>query len=195
MKNKSLLEKMGYIDTKYVENAVYPQKKKVRTFRRGFVAAACCALVITAAGGAYAADVGGIQRAVQLWIYGDKTNATITFDKDENSSSYSIQYKDEDGKTHERGGGGVAINDDGTERPLTEDEMMEQINAPEVIYNDDATVMLYYLDKELDITDKFNDGVCYVKLEGDDETLYLTIKYNNGYAYSKNKYVMPYEFN
>lgn len=43
-------------------------------------------------------------------------------------------------------------------------------------------LMECYQDQKLDITDKFVDGVCYTKIEGKDKTLYLTVKYDNGYA-------------
>ena len=42
-------------------------------------------------------------------------------------------------------------------------------------------LMECYQDRKLDITDKFVDGVCYTKIEGKDKTLYLTVKYDNGY--------------
>lgn len=56
-------------------------------------------------------------------------------------------------------------------------------------------LMECYQDQKLDITDKFVDGVCYTKIEGKDKTLYLTVKYDNGYAISENKYISPDEFN
>ena len=43
-------------------------------------------------------------------------------------------------------------------------------------------LMECYQDQKLDITDKFVDGVCYTKIEGKGKTLYLTVKYDNGYA-------------
>lgn len=94
------------------------------------------------------------------------------------------------------GGGGIAIEDDGTERALTEEEMLEHLNAPEVEEREDGTVTVYYLDQKLDVTDKFNeDGVCYVQLEGGEKTIYMTIKRGNGYATSTTKYILPSEFN
>ena len=53
--------------------------------------------------------------------------------------------RDRDGTKHEMGGGGVAFEPDGTERALTEEEMLEHLNAPEVVYEDDGTVTVYYL--------------------------------------------------
>ena len=46
------------------------------------------------------------------------------------------------------------------------------------------------------ITDKFDkDKVCYLKIVDDDKTLYLTIKYQGGYAWGDDKYADPSEFN
>ncbi len=39
------------------------------------------------------------------------------------------------------------------------------------------------------------DNICYVKLVDGDDSLYVTVKYNNGYASSPNKYISPWEFN
>ena len=141
---------------------------------------------------AYASDLGGIQRTVQLWFKGDQTDAVITVDP----GHYTLLYTDKDGVEHETGGGGVAIEPDGTERPLTEEELLDQLNWPEVEEKEDGTVTVYYLDQQLDVTDKFDkDGVCYVQLEGGEKTIYMTIKRGNGYATSTTKYILPSEFN
>lgn len=39
-------------------------------------------LLVGGAGTAYAANVGGIQRTIQLWIHGDQTTATLEFSGD-----------------------------------------------------------------------------------------------------------------
>ena len=49
--------------------------------------------------------------------------------------------------------------------------------------------------QKIEITDKFKDDVCYVKVQDGDETLYVTVKYQNGLAYSNEKYVEEDEFN
>ena len=82
------------------------------------------------------------------------------------------------------------------EGALTEEEMLEHLNAPEVEEREDGTVTVYYLDQKLDVTNKFDeDGVCYVQLEGGEKTIYMTIKRGNGYATSTTKYILPSEFN
>lgn len=168
------------------------QKTKRPALRRAATIGLAAALVLALGSVAYASDLGGIQRTVQLWIKGDQTDAVMTIDQ----GHYTIDYTDKDGTEHEMGGGGVAIEDDGTERALTEEELFEHLNQPEVEESEDGTVTVYYLDQSLDVTDKFNeDGVCYVQLEGGKKTIYMTIKRGNGYATSTTKYILPSEFN
>lgn len=155
-------------------------------------AAAVVAVLAGSTGVAYAANVGGIQRTLQLWLHGDQTNAELVIDE---NGEYSVAYQLEDGSTETRSGGGVAIEDDATERPLTEEEIMDQLFMPEVEYKDDGTVWVYYYDQKIDVTDLFEDGVCYVKLVNGDETLYMTIEYDNGYSVSSDKYPEPESFN
>ena len=118
------------------------------------VAAAALAGCILLAGGtgtAYAANVGGIQRTVQVWLHGDQTTANMTVSDD---GTYTIEYPDENGETREISGGGIAYEADGTERPLTGEELLEEANSPDVEYNDDGTVWLYYKNQKIEITDK-----------------------------------------
>ena len=135
-------------------------------------------------------DLGGIQRIVQVWIHGDQTDATFTVE----NGSYTLDYKDADGNDVHQGGGGVAI-EDGVERPLTADELLEEINMPDVEYKEDGTVWVYYLGQKMEITDKFQDGICYVQLKADGKTQYITVKYQDGFATSPHGYVQPSEFN
>lgn len=72
---------------------------------------------------------------------------------------------------------------------------MEEINMPEVEYEEDGSVWVYYRNQKMDITDKFEDGVCYVKLKDGDTIQYMTVKYQNGYALSQERYLTPGEFN
>lgn len=160
--------------------------------RRTAVIALAAALLLATGSAAYAADLGSIQRRVQLWLYGDQTDAVMTVEP----GHYTLEYTDENGETQQRGGGGVAFEPDGTERPLTPEELMEHLNAPEVSYEDDGSVWIYYYGEKLDITHQFDDdGVCYVQLTNGEETVYLTVKYQNGYAMSSQKYLSPHEFN
>ena len=89
----------------------------------------------------------------------------------------------------------MAIEADGRERPLTEEELMEHLDAPDVEYREDGSVWIYYHGQSLDITDRFEDGVCFVKLVDPEKTLYVTVKYQNGFAYSQRSYCQPWTFN
>lgn len=154
----------------------------IKTIVAGF---AGMVIFMTSATVAYAMDVGGIQRTIQLWIRGDYTDATITFDGD---GTYSMEYTDADGNEKFIGGGGIEIAPDGSEIPLSEEELMEHLMMPEVEYKEDGSVWVYWFDQKVDITDKFEDGVCYVKLIKGKETMYVTVKYGNGYAVSPHKF-------
>lgn len=168
------------------------RKTKRPALRRAATIGLAAALVLALGSVAYASDLGGIQRTVQLWLNGEMTDATLTV----KNGHYTVNYTDSEGNERERSGGGVAFEPDGTERALTEEEMLEHLNAPEVEEREDGTVTVYYLDQKLDVTDKFDeDGVCYVQLEGGEKTIYMTIKRGNGYATSTTKYILPNEFN
>lgn len=164
-------------------------KPKINRLVAGITA---CVLIAGNATVAYATDFCGIQRTLQLWIHGDQTDVTIQFD---GNGNYNMDYVDDEGDSKHQGGGGIAIEDDGTERPLTDDELLEEITAPDVHYEDNGSVWVYWLDQKIDITDKFENNVCYIKLENGEETLYMTVKYQNGYATSPEKYQMPSSFN
>ena len=180
----SVLQTSGDFSMEVEKMAMRQKHHKVKTIA---AAVAACIVLVGGAGTAYAANLGGIQRTIQLWINGDQTNATLEINNDGNSSTYTIKIPDENGNSTEITG--VAMDGDGVERPLTEDEIMEQINQPDVEYEDDGSVWLYYKDQKLDITDRFEDGICYVKLTDGKDVKYLTIKYNDGYAMSDSKYV------
>lgn len=158
------------------------------------LAAVCAAAVMVIGLGfaAYAADVGGIQRSIQIWINGDQTDAVL----DIQGSSYTVTYQDQDDTFHEFSGGGLAFNEDGSERPLTEAEIIEHLDSPDVQYRDDDSVWVCYHSEEIEITDRFGeDGLCYVQLRTDNGTLYLTVKYNAGFAFSPHSYVSSKSFN
>lgn len=171
---------------------VQPMRQKTRkTMPRLVAVCAAVILVIGMSAVAYAADVGGIQRTIQIWLQGEQTDAVLEIQDGE----YSLTYEGADGNTHEISGGGVAIDDDGQERPLTDEEIMEHLNGPEVDYKEDGSVWVYYMNQALEVTNLFEDGVCYVQLKDGDGSLYMTIKYNRGHATSPHKYLSPDSFN
>lgn len=162
-------------------------KKHLSLRRTGLLCAAVILLFALASIG-YAENVGGIQRRIQLWRYGDQTDAILEIQ----DGSYELTYTDEDG-THTQGGGGVAIDIFGRERPLTEEELMEELRENiDVLHKEDGTVWVYYQDQSLEITDLFDEnGVCYVQLQGSEQTIYLTVEYQGGYAWSTTGYIEP----
>lgn len=170
------------------------ENKTRRYTRRAVAVCAAAALVLALAGIAYAADVGGIRRTVQIWLHGDQTDAVLDIQGSQ-YTEYTLTYTDGQGRTRQMSGGGVAFDADGNERLLTEAEVMEQLDAPEVEYGEDGSVTVWWRGKGVDITDKFENGVCYVQLKDGGETKYLTVKYQNGYACSGTAYISPSQFN
>lgn len=187
-KYKQAFSTMHISDEFSVEVKKMINTNKKTKLNRMVASIAACILIVGSSTVAYAADLGGIQRILQLWIHGEQTNVTIQFD---GNGNYDMNYIDEEGNSTSQSGGGVAIDVLGNERPLTEEEIMEQIMAPEVLYEEDGSVWVYWLDQKIDITDKFENDICYVKLENGDETLYMTVRYNNGYSTSPHKYITP----
>lgn len=161
------------------------QKPYIPT-RRLVAVCAAVILVVALACTAYAADVGGIQRTVQLWLNGDKTTAVL----DVREGKYTLTFQDDKGE-HTMMGGGVAIEDDGQERPLTEEEILEELNYPTVVFADDGTVCIYYQDQAMDITDRFVDGVCYAQVKDGHQILYMTVEADGHYAFNPHSYDPP----
>lgn len=162
--------------------------RKQHIVRTVVASIAGCVIFTASATVAYAMNVGGIQRTIQLWIHGDYTNVTIQFDGD---GTYAMEYTDADGSINYRAGGGVEFATDGSEIPLSEEELMESLMMPDIEYKDDGSVWVYWLDQKVDITDRFVDNVCYVKLVKGEETMYVTVKYKGGYATGYHKYEDP----
>ena len=75
--------------------------KKQQKMKLAAAAIAVC-VIVGGTGTAYAANVGGIQRTIQLWMHGDQTSATLDLNTD--NGSYSLEYKDTDGNTVTQGG-------------------------------------------------------------------------------------------
>lgn len=172
------------------EDSLMQPKKHISIRRIGILCAAVI-LMFSMATVCYAKDVGGIQRTIQLWIHGDQTSAVM----DIQNGQYTLTYEDAQGNSHQQGGGGVAIEEDGSERPLTDEELMEHLNSPEVDYLEDGTVWIYYMDQAMEITNRFNeDNICFVQLKNGKDTLYVTIKYDDGYAWSPSAFVQPEAF-
>ena len=70
--------------------------------RKAVLLCAAVIAVFAMAGVCYAEDVGGIQRTIQLWCYGDQTDAVLEIQ----DGSYELTYEAADG-VHSEGGGGA----------------------------------------------------------------------------------------
>ena len=164
--------------------------------RRAAVAVMIAALLVGSLTAAYATDLGGLRRMVTLWVHGQATDARVEVYTGEDGgvdaefslegdgedspapAAYVVTWTDESGEEHQMMGGGVALERDGTERPLTMDEYLEEVDgaaAEPIEVTDDGRVMLYWYDQAVDITDRFEDGVCRLPLTHGDETLYFTV--------------------
>lgn len=73
------------------------QKTKRPALRRAATIGLAAALVLALGSVAYASDLGGIQRTVQLWLNGEMTDATLTV----KNGHYTVNYTDSEG--NERG--------------------------------------------------------------------------------------------
>ena len=162
---------------------------------RGIIAA--CIGIFTIGGlstTAYAANVGNIQRQIQLWVNGDQTTAVL--DIDESAGEYKVTYTGNDGSPVEIAGGGITIDINGNERPVSEQEIMEHIDMPDVEYLDDGSIKVYFHSQEIDITNNFDsEGFCYLKVSEGGKTYYMTIKKYGGYGIDTIKYPSKNGFN
>lgn len=164
------------------------ETKKHFSLRKAVLLCAAVIAVFAMAGVCYAEDVGGIQRTIQLWCYGDQTDAVLEIQ----DGSYELTYEAAGG-VHSEGGGGVAIDAFGRECPLTEEELLEELqNRIDVTYREDGTVWVYYKDQSMEITDLFDEnGVCFVQLKDGKKTVYLTVEYDSCFSWSTECYLQP----
>lgn len=173
--------------------------KSTRRFRPA-VAAAIIAVLLVGGTTAYAANLGGIQRTVQVWLHGDQTEAVLTYDvQGDNGQSAqtgigTYTLTDKDGKVIQSGGG-VVGNGDGTTRPATADELQEALNNTPVTDFSGSKKLLYYKDQVIDLSDKFDESdYYYLTIKDGDDTIYVTVTRNGGIASSSDRYIQPDEW-
>ena len=77
---------------------------------------------------------------------------------------------------------------------VVEKRLMEELDSPDVVYKDDGSVWVYYHNQTIEITDKFENGFCFVKVVEGKKTFYMTIKYKDGYGIKSDTYPDPKEF-
>lgn len=165
-----------------VEEMAYIQKKHKTNMT--IAAAIACAVIIGGSGTVYAADIGGIQEKLSLWLYGEKTQVDVAESSD---NGYVFTYE-HDGNTETIGGGGVAIGIDGTETWMTAGEVAEEMNRSASVRADETgRVWVYYYSQKSDITELFHENSCLISLSHDDKPVYLEItKEEDGfYSYSQ----------
>ena len=202
MNRKLISEAIGNIDDVFIEETMFfseedfghpPERttnmenKNINSRRIiGLVLAAC--LVVTFAVTAYAADIGGIRRKIQIWLFGDQTTAVL----DIQDGQWTVT--DEKGALI-RSGGGVAFEADGSERPLTEEEILEQLEIPDLVHKEDGSTWVYYHGRTIEITEEMYDdeGFCYLELRDGEDVWYTTIEKNGGLACSPVEYIQPWE--
>ena len=175
--------------------------KRMRfTFSRGLaVAMIITVLLVGGLSAAYATDLGGFRRTIQIWMYGEAKDAIVEpytgggedvdVECDDEATmadpSYVVTWTDRNGEVHQMQGGGVAMEADCTERPLTLDEYLEHLeSSAETVVEENDRVMLYWYDQVVDITDQFEDSVCRLSLTHEDETLYFTVTDAGNGAYN-----------
>lgn len=164
----------------HVEVTKMKQRKALRLNRIAALAAAL-ALVIGCMTAAYAADFGGIQEQIRIWMNGQEIDATLTKISD---TEYQVTYPDGD-TSFEMYMGGVAIDDAGNVSALGKEDLVDAMNMGEVYEDEDGRVLLSFYDQQVDITDRFDkDGICHIHLEHDGVTTYFTIESNGGGGYS-----------
>lgn len=158
-------------------------KRKHKMNIAAAVAVGC--IVLGGSVSAYAADVGGIKTKLSAWIHGSEVAVDVT---DNGDGSYYYTYN-ENGKEIEGGGGGVCMDGDGTERPLSAQEIFETMSeAPNVDTDEDGNVWVYYYDQKFDITNLFNeDNVCRIVLTHEDKKVYVKVTADQDGSY-------PYEY-
>ncbi len=162
----------------YVEERTMKNRKMVR---RLATVCASLALIVVCGTGAYAANVGGIQHKMNVWLHGDMTKVTI---EQVGDGHFEITYPD--GTV--RGTGGIAIGRDGKERGETLEEVEERLlNEPEVLQDEDGRINLYLRDHKIDITDQIDEkGYAQEKIKDGVLADYITVVWNGDGSYSMN---------
>lgn len=169
--------------------AMAKETKKVKKIKvhskvwRVAVAAVFCFVVILSAGvTAYAADIGGFREKFDLWIDGEKKTATVrevydgeidwvdgtTLDladkvpcnvDSDKMKSYVLEAEGEDGQEP------AAIITFYDADDISWNEIVAHLNGPQVSFNEDGSIVVYYCDQVIDITDQFEVDICCVELE------------------------------
>lgn len=164
------------------------QLKKKHRKNIAAAAAIACAVVIGGSGTVYAADIGGIQEKISMWLHGTKTEVDVTENGTDGYGGYTFTYT-QDGETKSIGGGGVSIDENGNETWLSADEVADHMSqSADIDVDEDGKVWIYFYDQKVEITDSFDEsGVCTLTLTHDDRSVYLEITKDadGGYSFTQ----------
>ncbi len=161
--------------------------------RPALAACLAAAAIVGCMGVAYAANVGGIQETIRIWFNGEQVEADVVDITGTGDGGYQFNLHPGSGGDVDSttiSGGGIAIEDDGTQRPLTAQEVAEQFDGV-VDTGEDGRVYIYDRDKAVDITDHLTEGKCKVVLEVDGKNVYYTIEDNGGGGWSYTRTYAP----
>ncbi len=154
---------------------IYLEEKPMKSykirilFRPVAAVIACAVLLFGCATVAYAADIGGIRTTIQTWVHGKSTPVDVT----EVKGGYQFSYS-ENGETKTFSGGGIAIDDQGNEIPLSPEEVAE-VSFEEIGRQADGRIWLYYKSYAIDITEYMTDAGCKVVLDNEGTKVYFDI--------------------
>ncbi len=166
-----------------VEEMAMIQKKHRKNI--AVAAAVACAIVIGGSGTVYAADIGGIQEKISMWLYGTQTEVDVIENGVDGYGGYTFTYT-QDGETKKIGGGGVCIDEDGNETWLPADEVAAHMSeSANIDVDEDGKVWIYFYDQKIEITDMFDEnGVCSLTLTHEDRTVQIEATKNADGRYS-----------
>lgn len=157
------------------------QTAKQHRIRKAAALMSLCLILFGSATAAYAADVGGIQRSVQVFFCGDQTDATIHCDHTA-AVSYDVHHYGH----HTSGSTGPAA--EVTDADLVPETAVPDVTYADVTYESDGSVWVCWNGQRTNITDKFDDGLCYITLLDGAETAYMTIEYGGCHTISTHRY-------
>lgn len=131
-----------------------------------FASIALLAAFLTAA---YAADLGGFRQTMTVWFGGKQQTVEVTQPQDG-----MLQWTGEDGVTHTSGG--IAYETDGTQRPLTLEELLDEqfSGRPVLNFYEDGRAFLEFYEHYVDVTDQVPTGRIEAALEHDGVLYYIT---------------------
>lgn len=178
---------------------------KIMPVRRLVAVAAAALLIAAMATVAYAADIGGIQTTIQILLK-DGTLLNVTdireivledgsivksafFETSDMESKDDIEIEVNYNGEHQVVHGTVVSMEPGE----VDAESMGSLEAFPVEYRNDGTVWVHYNDRDIEITDLFEDGVCHLVLENEQvevedgevtKSVSLTIQYGEGEGFA-----------